>query len=97
MVVAAIALHLIVGFGPEGVADRFIGIFLKTLAQEFGAGFTPRDEKHLPGGVIDRLAVMNNLIRHTFTPSNLTINLIRPGIRHHAALCHSLKGFFFDT
>ena len=54
MAVAVIALHLIVGFGPDRVEDRFIGIFLKALSEEFGTGVASLDEQHAATGFFDR-------------------------------------------
>jgi hypothetical protein len=36
-------VHLVKGAGPEAVADRFIGVFDKTLVKEDRPGITPMD------------------------------------------------------
>ncbi len=51
---SAVALHVIIGFSPDRLVNRFIGIFLKTLAQKFGTRFAPLHENGLSTSFFDR-------------------------------------------
>ncbi len=50
---AAFALHLIGRSCPDRVADRLIGLFMKTLAQKLRAGWSPLDKRDRPTGSPD--------------------------------------------
>lgn len=51
---AMLAWYLIIGAGPDGLADRCMSIFLKTLAQKLRAGGSPFDKRDRSTGPPDR-------------------------------------------